>query len=53
MSPKVVPSDFTHVDSYPSFYKSNHWDHYLSLLPTFVPLPLFTVPNAYSWRDPI
>ena len=53
MSPKVVLSDFTHKDSHSSFYRGNHRDHYLSLLPFFAPLSFFTVPNTYSWKDPI
>ena len=52
MGSKVVLSNYTHGDSHPSFYKGNHRDNYLSLLPIFVPLTLFIVPNAYSWRDP-
>ena len=53
MRPKVVPSNSTHRDSHPSFYKGNHRDYYLSLLLVFVLLPLFTVPNSYPWRDPV
>ena len=53
MGPKVVPGNSTHKDCHPSFYEGNHRDYYLSLLPVFVSLPLFTIPNAYSWRDSI
>ena len=52
MGLKVVP-DSTHRDCHPSFYEGNHQDYYLSPLPIFVPLTLFTIPNAYSWKDPI
>ena len=30
MGPKVVSSNSTHRDSYPSIYKGNHWDNYSS-----------------------
>ena len=53
MSSKVVPIDGTHGNSHPNLYEGNHWDYYFSLLPIFMPLPLFTVPNAYFLRDPI
>ena len=53
MGAKVIPSDCAHRDSHPSFYKGNYWDYYLSLLPLLMPLLFFTVPNAYSRRDPI
>ena len=53
MSPKVIPSDFTHWDSYPSLYKGNHRDYYFSLLPTGVLIPFLIIPNGDSWRDPI
>ena len=53
MSSKVVSSDSTNGDFHPSFYEGNHWDYYLPDLPILVPLTLFTVPNSYSWRDPI
>ena len=53
MSPKVVSSDATHRDLHPSFYEGNHRDHYLSLLPVFMPLSFLTVPHTYSRRDPI
>ena len=53
MSSKVIPSDGTHRDSHRTLYKGDHWDHHFSLLPFFVPLSFLTVPNAYSWRDPV
>ena len=53
MSLKVISSDSTHRDFHPSFYEGNHEDHYLSLLLVFMPLSLPTVPNTYSWRNPI
>ena len=53
MGPKIVSSNSTHRDPYPSFYEGNHWDYYFSLLPIFVPLPLFIVPYTYFRRDPI
>ena len=53
MSSKVVSSDSTHGDFHPFFYEGNHRDYYLPDLPILVPLTLTTVPNAYSWRDPI
>ena len=51
MSLKVVSSDSSYGDLHPSFYDGNHWDHYLSLLPIYMPLSLLTIPNAYSWKD--
>ena len=53
MSPKIVSSNSTYRDCHPSFYEGNHRDYDLSLLPVFMPLPLFTVRNSYSWSDPI
>ena len=53
MRPKIISSNDTHGNPHPTIYKGNNWDYHLSLLPVFVPLPLFTVPNAYCWRDPI
>ena len=53
MGPKVVLSNDTHGNPHPTLYKGNYWDHHFSLLPVFVPLPLFIVPNAHSWKDPI
>ena len=53
MGPKVIPSNDAHGYSHPAFYKGNHGNYYLSLSPTFVPLPLLTVPNAYSWENPV
>ena len=53
MGPKIVPSNSTHRDCHPFFFEGNHQDYDLSPLPVFVPLSLFTIPNAYSWRDPI
>ena len=51
MGLKVVPSDSTYRDCHPFFYEGNHRDYYLSFLLAFVLLPLFTISNAYSWRD--
>ena len=53
MGPKVVPSNRSHRDSYPSFYKGNHWDYHLSLLPLLMPLPFLTIFNRDSGWDPI
>ena len=53
MSSKVVSSDSTHGDFHPSFYEGKHQDYYLPDLPILGPLTLITVPNIYSWRDPI
>ena len=53
MGSKIIPSDRAHKDPHPPFYKSDYWDYYFSLLPIFVPLPLFTVPYTYFRRDPI
>ena len=53
MGPKIIPSDCAHRDSHLYFYKVDHWDYHLSLLPFFKPLPFLTVSNGYSWRDPI
>ena len=53
MGLKVVPDNNTPRDCHPSFYEGNHRDYYLSLLPVFMSLPLFTVRNSYSWSDPI
>ena len=53
MSPKIIAGYGAYGDSHPALYEGNYWDHYLSLWPIFVPLPFFTVPNAYSWKDPI
>ena len=50
MSPKVIPSNYTHWDSQPSLYKGNHWDYYFSILPTGVPIPFLTIPNGDSYR---
>ena len=51
MSFKVVSSDSTHGDFHPSFYESNHQDHYLLDLPILMLLTLITISNSYSWRD--
>ena len=53
MGPKIIPGYSAHGDPHPTLYEGNHWDYYLSLLPVFMPLSLFTVPDAYAWRDPI
>ena len=53
MSPKVIPSDNAHRDSYPTLYKGNHWDYHFTLLPFLVPFPLLKIPNGDSWRDSI
>ena len=53
MGPKIIPGYGAHGDSHPALYEGNHRDHHLSLLPVFVPLPLFTVPNSYLWWNPI
>ena len=53
MGPKIIPGYGSHGDSHSAFYEDNHRDYYLSLLPVFMPLSLFTVPDAYFWRDPI
>ena len=48
MGSKVVFGNGTNRDCHPFFYEVNHQDYYLSLLPVFVPLTLFTISNAYS-----
>ena len=53
MDPKIIFSYSAHGDSHPALNEGNHHHYYLSLLPVFLPLPLFTVLNAYSLRDPI
>ena len=53
MGPKIILGYGTYGDSHPALYEGNHRDYHLSLLLVFMPLPLFTIPNAYSWRDPI
>ena len=53
MSPKVISSDSTYRDFHPSFYEDSYRDHYLSLLPVFMLLTFFAIPNTYTWRDPI
>ena len=53
MSAKVVPSYVAYGNSHPTLYEGNHWDHYFSLLPFFVPLSLLTVSNERSWKNPI
>ena len=53
MGPKIIPGYGANRDSHPALYEGNHRDHYFSLLPVSVPLPLFTIPNTYSWKDPI
>ena len=53
MGPKIIPGYGAHGDSHPALYEGNHRDYYLSLLPVFVPLSLFIVPNIYFQGDPI
>ena len=53
MGPKMIPGYGTHRDPHSTLYEGNHRDYYLSFLPVFVLLSLFTVPNAYSWGNPI
>ena len=53
MGPNVIPSNGAHGDFHPTFYEGNHGDYYLSLLPIFMSLPLFTVPNAYFCKNPV
>ena len=53
MSPKIIPGYGAYGDSHPALYEDNYRDHYLSLLPIFVPLLLFTISHTHSRRDPI
>ena len=53
MGSKVISGNGAYRDSHPALYEGNHWDYYLSLLPIFMLLTFFAIPNTYTWRDPI
>ena len=53
MGSNIILGYDAHRDSHPALYEGNHRDYYFSLLPVSVPLPLFTIPNTYPWRNPI